>query len=455
MPSDFETYQQEIAEDVGTCLSSMECQPILFVGAGLTKRYFDSPTWVELLELLSDDCPLIDKPFAYYRQSYPDLIDIGEVFADRFKEWAWSDPSKFPDKLFEADQHPHIFLKHAVCERLKAITPSSVDAVEDDLLRQELNALQAINPHAIITTNYDAFLEVLFPQYESIVGEQVLHSNYSTIGEVLKIHGCVTDPSSLVLTRQDYEVFIKKRKYLSAKLLAFFAEHPLMFVGYKAGDPNIKYILSDIDLLLSANNELIPNIYILERQSNLAPSDYPPREKVISIDGARSVRIKSITADSSAFQWVYDIFGQHKALDKVNVKLLRTLLHRTYNIVRHDIPMKTSQVNYDTLEHVLDTENELATLLGIQTHATASLINADFPYTLTGVAQQLGHDYWHFANVVLQRIKKERGVDIKASDNQYHIGIKVGQASVNHKYSQLCVDLLRAVEAGEEYRVDL
>lgn len=449
MANDFETYQQDVIEDVGTCLSSMECQPILFVGAGLAKRYFNAPTWVELLELLAADCPLIDKPFAYYRQSHPELIDIGEVFADHYKEWAWSEPGRFPDDLFDGEQHPHIFLKHAVCERLKTITPTNASGITDDTLRTEATALQSVHPHAIITTNYDTFLEALFPQYESVVGEKVLHSNYSTIGEVLKIHGCVSDPSSLVLTRQDYDIFIKKRKYLSAKLLAFFAEHPLLFVGYRADDPNIKYILSDIDLLLSANNELIPNIYILERMTNVVPSEYPPREKVISIDGACSVRIKSISAES--FQWVFDVFGQHKALDKVNVKLLRSLLHRTYNIVRHDIPTKTIQVDYDTLEHLLNTENQLATLLGIQTHASASLINADFPYTLTGVAKQLGYGYWHYANVIIQRVRKEKGIDIKASDNQYHIGIKVGQTSVNHKYSQLCVDLLSKVKAGDEY----
>lgn len=455
MPNDYETYQKEVSQDVAECLSSMECQPILFVGAGLAKRYFNAPTWLELLELLATKCPLIDKPFAYYRQSYPDLIDIGEAFADTYKEWAWSDPSRFPSELFDAEKHPHIFIKHAVCEYLKSITPNDLKDVGDAALEGELLALQGINPHAVITTNYDAFLEGVYDQYERIVGEKVLHTNYSTIGEVLKIHGCVSDPSSLVLTRRDYDAFVKKRKYLSAKLLTFFAEHPLVFVGYKAEDPNIKYILSDIDLLLSANNELIPNIYILERQDNIVASDYPAREKVISIDGARSVRIKSITADSRSFQWVYEVFGQHKALDKVNVKLLRSLLHRTYDIVRHDIPTKTIQVNYDTLEHVLDTENELATLLGIQTHASASLINADFPYTLTGVAEQLGYSYWHHAHVLLQKVGKEKGIDIKASDNQYHIGIKVGQESINHKYSNLCVELLKQVEAGQDYTVQL
>ena len=47
---------------------------------------------------------------------------------------------------------------------------------------------------------------------------------------------------------------------------------------------------------------------------------------------------------------------------------------------------------------ILDAENKLATLRGIQTHGSASLINADLPPALTGVPQQLGHNYWHHAH---------------------------------------------------------
>ena len=59
MANDYEAYQQDVSEDIETCLTSMECQPILFIGAGLSRRYFNAPTWPELLELLAEQCPLI------------------------------------------------------------------------------------------------------------------------------------------------------------------------------------------------------------------------------------------------------------------------------------------------------------------------------------------------------------------------------------------------------------
>ena len=62
---------------------------------------------------------------------------------------------------------------------------------------------------------------------------------------------------------EDYDQFNKKKKYLTAKLLTYFAEHPLFFFGYSCTDPNIINILSDIDEILAPEGELIPNIYLV------------------------------------------------------------------------------------------------------------------------------------------------------------------------------------------------
>ncbi|WP_033070951.1 SIR2 family NAD-dependent protein deacylase, partial [Pectobacterium parmentieri] len=119
-------------------------------------------------------------------------------------------------------------------------------------------------PHSIITTNYDELLESIYPEFTPIIGQKILYANHGSIGEILKIHGCCSTPKSIIINRDDYGDFIKKKKYLSAKLLTFFAEHPLLFIGYSAEDENIKNILSDIDELISENGDVIPNIYILE-----------------------------------------------------------------------------------------------------------------------------------------------------------------------------------------------
>jgi hypothetical protein len=454
MTSEYEEYKCDVTDDITACFDSMQCQPILFIGSGVSRRYFGAPSWAEMLEYMAGQCPEIKRPFAYYLQSIGDLPEIGSKFAQQYMEWAWGDGRKhFPEALFAADVAPSSFLKHSIAEYIESITPKNIDDPRLSAHKEELAQLQKIHPHALITTNYDTFLETLFPQYEAVIGEKVLRSNYATIGEILKIHGCVTQPQTTVLTTNDYQAFIEKRKYLSAKLFAYFAEHPFLFVGYSASDENIKHIIADIDLLLSARNELIPNIYVLEWSSPIPESEYPTREKLIAIDATRSVRVKSIKANS--FGWVFDAFSRRNAIEQVNPKLLRALLSRTYEMVRHDIPQKTIEVDYGTLEHAVEGMGNLARLLGIQTLSNASTINADFPYSLSQVGKKLGYRSWHQANQFLQQLKKEHKVDLKESDNRYHIAVRFGESPPNHKYSEALIDLLLKMKNGEPYSVTM
>lgn len=52
------------------------------------------------------------------------------------------------------------------------------------------------------------------------------------------------------------------------------------------------------------------------------------------------------------------------------------------------------------------------------------------------------------------QIKEETGFDIKASDNKYHIRVKIGNSTFS-KYSEAAVDLARAKLLGEEYHLEI
>ncbi|MCV5648763.1 SIR2 family protein, partial [Escherichia coli] len=62
-------------------------------------------------------------------------------------------------------------------------------------------------------------------------------------------------------------------------------------------------------------------------------------------------------------------------------------------------------------------------------------LNANFDYTLTDVAKALGGSYWNHAEQLLNKIWEDKGVNIKNSDNNYHLSIKTGAKSMTHKYS--------------------
>lgn len=394
---------------------------------------------------MAELCPTIDREFAYYEQSYPSLRHVGQVFAENFKEWAWGEGKKdFPTEYFSSSHSHEIFLKHKVSEYLESITPSAPETKGNSVESIELRALQSIRPHAIITTNYDRFLERIFPEYEPIIGQKILRYDSALFGEIFKIHGCVSDPTTLVLTESDYDDFAQKKKYLSAKLLTLFLEHPLLFVGYSAEDPNVRALLSDIDVILSPKNVLIPNIFLLRRPKTNDSPTHPPREDLIAIDDGRSVRIRTIVTPQ--FEWVFKAFTIQGAMERIRPAILRGLLARTYDLVRHDIPKRTIEVDYTTIEKAAKEADALLTLYGITVIGDSTHLNISHPKSLTKVGQELGYKGWHGADKLLQIIKEKTGIDIKASDNKYHVAVLAGASTPVHKYSPLVVDLLRGVK---------
>lgn len=452
---DYKQYQDEVTADISEVLSNAECQPILFVGSGFTKRYTGGPNWEQLLAKLAEKCPLIDKEFAYYKQAHGgDLKRIGSAFSELYREWAWGDgKSSFPKEYFVAEAPGDIFIKHMIAEILKDLGPVK-GSYGSPQLDAEIKSLKNISAHAIITTNYDEVIEPLFPDYERIIGQQIMRKGYLSIGEIFKIHGCRSVPASIVINESDYRRFEEDQKYLSAKLLMYFIEHPLIFIGYRAEDPNIKSILYDVDRMVRAEFQLVPNIYILEWNDKIDEKSYPARDKVISVATDVNIRIKSISA--SSFEWVFKAFGQAGNLEKINTKLLRALMARSVELVRSDIPKKHVEIDFKQLEHAVESGEAFAKLFGVTAISNPSQVNIDYKYALTGVAQQLGYKTWHKADDLIAILRSQSGFDMKATDNKYHIAIKLGHKSdqMSHRYTDAAVDLLGKVLNGLEYQID-
>jgi hypothetical protein len=457
----YDNYKKKIIEDIYDCIEKMQCQPILFIGSGLSIRYFDAPNWDSLLEKMIKICPNITRSFQYYKQSNTNE-KIGEILANLFKDWAWdSGQEQFPKELFNYTKNYDVYIKYKIAELLKNITPNSLSEIKNEILIEELELLKAIQPHAIITTNYDTFLEKIFTDYVTVVGQSIIKSNHSSIGEIFKIHGCVSKPEDIVFTEQDYKIFMKQKKYLSAKLLTYFLEHPLIFIGYSATDHNIRSILEDIDEIISSSDNLIENIYFVDWNPDISSSNekYYPYDKFIKVSDTKTVRVKNIVTDN--FNWVFEALSKNKALNKVNVKLLRSLMARTYKMIRTDIPSKTIEVSYKHLEGVISNNENFTDIFGITTIGLQDPIalNATYPYTITQIAQKFDDTVKnsHSMLVLIKKIQEEKNIDIKATDNKYHLSIKTGSNnnSRTHKYSEFAYELLKKVKNGEEYEVEI
>jgi hypothetical protein len=442
---DYETYKGQIAEDVSRQIEQLRCQPVLFFGSGISRRYLDAPNWVELLQTLAANCPLIDKDYAYYAQACSSEQQIGSIFADRYREWAWgTGRNQFPDHLFEPNVAPDAFLKHATAVALKAICPEALGDL-DPKFAGEIAALQAIKPHAVLTTNYDTLLETVFHDYAVIVGQSALKGMPFTVGEIFKFHGCVNDIAQIVLTSEDYETFHKKKKFIAARLLSLFNEHPMLIVGYGANDPNVRGILSDIDEALTLPGSLIENIYFVEYDEGAEGKTSLPSEKLVQIEDNRSVRVKLIV--TSNLEWVFQAFKSPDNLHSIPLSFMRAILARSYELVRSDIPRTKLDVDFDFLQRKLDSPDEFAKLFGITTVTDASAISAKFPYSITELGKKLGGKFWHTADKLMTVVRNDTGVDIKAADSKFHHRIKVNNSKF-HMYSDDTFDLLTKVQAA-------
>jgi hypothetical protein len=105
------------------------------------------------------------------------------------------------------------------------------------------------------------------------------------------------------------------------------------------------------------------------------------------------------------------------------------------------------------LERAVSNGADFAKLFGITTISGPSLRAADFPYTLSEVAEKVTgkkNAYWAAVQLYINRILQEQGVDIEQSDNRYRSATRVGRSKnpIAHKYSDQLVDLLLKLHRG-------
>lgn len=233
-----------LSEELASHLAQFQTAPFLFIGSGMSRRYLNLESWEALLEKFS---ALTDFPYAYYRSRAESNLPVAAtLIADNFNAKWWS------EKKYEAirTENEHLCtsarsaLKIEICRYL--LEEVSVRDVPDHL-EEEIAALKCVVVDGIITTNWDLFIERVFPEFRPYIGQdQLLFGTPQGVAEIYKIHGSVSEPNSLVLTEEDYEEFNRKNPYLAAKLLTTFIEHPIVFLGYSLSDKNILSIIESI-----------------------------------------------------------------------------------------------------------------------------------------------------------------------------------------------------------------
>lgn len=203
-----------------------------FVGTGVSRFLTDNkaPSWTELLAELTiridSKMTLYNKLFDSQKRTYLDPYICAQILENEY------------GKLGKNIRYE---IKTILDERINH------DTINQDKLASLKGFFSKHMEINVITTNYDTLLSdyVMSGNFPQIVtdGSPVPRSNDS--GNVFHIHGCISNPESLVFTINDYFRFQHKDSYLSRKFFTLLQETTIIIIGYSLGDFNLNGIINE------------------------------------------------------------------------------------------------------------------------------------------------------------------------------------------------------------------
>lgn len=240
--------------------------PVLFVGSGFSKRYINSPDWKNLLIQVYEFMGKKEIHFKTLHQKLKNRAEYrhlgdGELNAIIAEEME----REFNDYFYESELVTNY--SKWVEEGVNPFRKTIATILEDlDILEEKQSEIEIFRQlknkvMSIITTNYDTLIENLFDlsKENTFIGQpQLFNPNSLDLGELFKIHGCVTQSDNIVISKSDYDNFRETAKLFTAKLLTLISENPVVFIGYSISDPNIQQVLTDLVRCLS--NEQIESL---------------------------------------------------------------------------------------------------------------------------------------------------------------------------------------------------
>lgn len=212
-------------------LAARRC--IIFMGSGVSASCVSPdgktrpPTWSELLKLLLKEIPNgSDKNFASECIEKKQFLEAAEIIC------AHINPADFASIL-----------------RAQFITPKyRPSAIHESILKMD--------PKIVVTTNYDDIYDKFSQSGDAGAGYNVcrqyeshlINDLRSPVRSIVKAHGCVTDPSKIVLSKYQYFKARQDSPNFFKVLDALFITHTLFFVGYSLSDPDIQILLENTNI---------------------------------------------------------------------------------------------------------------------------------------------------------------------------------------------------------------
>ena len=346
--------------DIFDFVGSYKNHPVLFIGSGFSLRYLkNSYNWQDLLKKIAIELTESDEYYLDLKQTSFDnkkdecnLMLLASSLEEKFNEVLKSDrDGKFKhinDKFYELSRNQKTVsrFKLYVCDLLN-------DMSYKDSVDEEINLFRKMskNISSIITTNYDLLLEELV-DFIPLIGNEILLSN--PYGTIYKIHGCVNNPNSIILTQSDYMQFNKRYDLIRAQLISLFVHNPIIFLGYSVQDENIQSILNTIFKYVPPNSEqakkIKRNFLLVEYEPDLKSTEITDHD--ILIDG-NLISINKVKTDN--FRDIY------KAIHELALPVSAMDIRKVQEVVKEITSGGTIKVTVaDDIETLKNSDKVLA-----------------------------------------------------------------------------------------------
>lgn len=292
--------------------------PVLFLGAGISRRYLDNyPTWSQLLDLLRAKLGISKTAYAaklHEIKSNEPAITNGKLnqkmasyLQEKMYEKIEKDELDLPSILSNEEidgcvERGTDFFKQLVAKQFLEYT------VKEEK-REELKKLQMVGNKAsmVFTTNYDCFIQnEVFPEFKVYDRQDKYYFRTSNgYGELFKIHGSSSSPNGIIICEKDYETFDSSLKLISSKLLNALMDFPVIFLGYSLEDENIKKIITDFvncfdEKILQEIKKYMVMIVYEEGQNELIEGE----KQFTDSESGKSITLTTIKTDN--FGLIYD-----------------------------------------------------------------------------------------------------------------------------------------------------
>lgn len=201
----------------------------------------------------------------------PSWSDIVDDVRSKLKKAGRKNLEKF-DFLQSVQFYEDLFGRKALLDLL-------VDKIRNSGAKSNIchDMIARLPVKTMITTNWDTLLE---ETYEKTYGikpvviwkdAQVGFEAQSQGATIIKMHGCITDPCSLVFSEQDYLNYLRLHPLIVDLVSTKLANSPMLFIGYSVRDIDFKLMLERITSHLG---NLVPSKHILLANETYEEAQY-------------------------------------------------------------------------------------------------------------------------------------------------------------------------------------